>query len=274
VDRGTPEVAQQIFELTDSRKLNGHCLHPETLIFAAVNGGDHASNYQVRDMDPAELDRWTVFDLEPSVEDWLTWGKVNVTPIVWDFINLNHKSLEHKEEFEPNKVYPSRRSWKRYSDCIQHSGLHRPDPANKGTVFHLACGFLGFETAITFADFFENYKEIVTAKNIIEGGQYPKTVEWALNQHLALIEEMRQSGYFERKLSDKEIQNLGDYWMSMYKKFSEAAMKMVFSVGNGEDDAAKQAIADRNFIAFGSVENSDGDSVSELIAVALASRHG
>ena len=62
VDRATPEVRQGIFELTDSRKLAGFTLHPETLIFAAVNGGEHGEQYQVGEMDPAELDRWTVFD--------------------------------------------------------------------------------------------------------------------------------------------------------------------------------------------------------------------
>jgi hypothetical protein len=62
------------FELTDSRKINGWHLHPETLVVAAVNGGEHGAQYQVGEMDPAELDRWTVFDVEPSTEDWLKWA--------------------------------------------------------------------------------------------------------------------------------------------------------------------------------------------------------
>ena len=52
VDRATIEVRQGIFELTDSRKLNGHTLHDDTLIFAAINGGEHGAQYQVGDMDP------------------------------------------------------------------------------------------------------------------------------------------------------------------------------------------------------------------------------
>ena len=65
VDRATMEVRQGLFELTDSRKINGWHLHPDTLIVAAVNGGEHGAQYQVGEMDPAELDRWTVFDVEP-----------------------------------------------------------------------------------------------------------------------------------------------------------------------------------------------------------------
>ena len=47
VDRATIEVRQGIFELTDSRKLNGHRLHEGTLLFAAINGGEHGQQYQV-----------------------------------------------------------------------------------------------------------------------------------------------------------------------------------------------------------------------------------
>ncbi len=103
VDRATIEVRQGIFELTDSRKLNGHHLHEDTLIFAAINGGEHGAQYQVGDMDPAELDRWTVFDVEPSVEDWLEWGKENVSQITWDFINQNRQHLEHEGSLSPTR---------------------------------------------------------------------------------------------------------------------------------------------------------------------------
>ena len=95
VDRAVQEVRQGIFELTDSRKLNGHHLHPETVVFAAVNGGEHGEQYQVNEMDPAELDRYSVWDIEPTVEDWLSWAKENVDQLVWDFINQNRDHLEH-----------------------------------------------------------------------------------------------------------------------------------------------------------------------------------
>ena len=55
-------------------------------------------------MDPAEIDRWTVYDVEPTVEDWLDWAKDRVAVTVWDFINNNRNHLEHMSDFEPNKV--------------------------------------------------------------------------------------------------------------------------------------------------------------------------
>ncbi len=137
VDRGTHEVRQAIFELGDSRKLNGWQLHPKTIIFAAVNGGEHAGQYQVGEMDPAELDRWLVYDVEPTVEDWLTWGKSDlgtapVADVVWDYINNNRNHLEHLDDFEPNKVYPSRRSWDRMSHRLKgRAAFLLDDPKGK-----------------------------------------------------------------------------------------------------------------------------------------------
>ena len=122
VDRATLEVRQGIFELCDSRKIAGNVLHKDTLIFACVNGGEHGSQYQVGEIDPAELDRYTVFDVEPTVEDWLDWAKGNVAQEIWDFINQNHNHLEHNDDYEPNKVYPSRRSWETIVHHTQWNG--------------------------------------------------------------------------------------------------------------------------------------------------------
>lgn len=276
VDRGTPEVAQQIFEMTDSRKLNGHELHRDTLIFAAVNGGEHASNYHVRDMDPAELDRWTTIDVEPTCEDWLTWASGKIPSVVWEFISHNNSHLEHKEDFEPNKKYPSRRSWVRFGKTLDKAGLGKilseEMEARKPVVMHLAAGFLGFEAAVSFADFYENYREIVSAEAVIKKGHYRKTESWDMHQHIALIEEIAQNGYFRRELDGKELRNLADYWISVHTKFSEAAMKMMFTMGSGDGDDKTQKICDSNFIKFGSLENKSGDSISELIAIMLSTK--
>ena len=196
VDRATIEVRQGIFELTDSRKLNGHMLHPETLIFAAVNGGEHGEQYQVGEMDPAELDRWTVFDVEPTVEDWLNWAKPNVNEIVWDFINQNRDHLEHTGDFEPNKVYPSRRSWDRLNECLT-AGEFLTDENRKaqaGTIYELGCAFVGFEAAVSFRDFAEKYERQVTVEMVLVNGELEKVAEFGINDHCALVDKMEHEG--------------------------------------------------------------------------------
>jgi len=231
VDRATMEVRQGIFELTDSRKLNGHVLHPETLVFAAVNGGEHGAQYQVGEMDPAELDRWTVFDVEPTVEDWLGWASGKVNGLIWDFINNNRNHLEHIGEFEPNKVYPSRRSWDRLNECLDGAGLLGEGAKdNTDTIFHLATAFVGFEASVALTDFVKTYERQVTVANILDEGKIEKTAEFGINEHAALVEKMEAEEVFKAELTETQVKNLAAYFVSLP---SEIAMKLWTVLGEG-----------------------------------------
>ncbi len=230
VDRATPEVRQGIFELTDSRKLAGFTLHPDTIIVAAVNGGEHGAQYQVGEMDPAELDRYTVFDVEPSCEDWLDWGKTKVDPLIWDFINNNRLHLEHTGDFEPNKVYPSRRSWDRLNRAAVGANLLAED-ADAGTLFNLASAFVGFEAGVALQDFFTNYSRQVTVEDILVKGAIERTSDFTINDHSALVEKMEATEAFAEALPTEQVQNLSNYFVTLP---SEVAMKLWIVLGNGE----------------------------------------
>jgi len=228
VDRATMEVRQGIFELCDSRKIAGYELHPDTIIFAAVNGGQHGAQYQVGEMDPAELDRYTVFDLEPSIEDWLIWAKDNVVQEIWDFINHNHGHLEHNDDYEPNKVYPSRRSWERLSKTLTSMGK---DIESSPVLYQLACAFIGFEGAVAFNDFMKNYERQVTIENILDEGKLELTKDWKINDHNSLIEKFKAKEVFNEKLDDNRLQNLANYFVTLP---SEIAMTLWQVMGTTE----------------------------------------
>ena len=229
VDRATLEVRQGIFELTDSRKLNGHTLHPDTLVFAAVNGGEHGAQYQVGEMDPAELDRWTVFDIEPSVEDWLSWAKdSDVSDEVWNFINQNRAHLEHTDDFEPNKVYPSRRSWERLDQCLAQADLLKEaSPA----LYNLTAAFVGFEAAVAFNDFVLNYDRQVTTDDILIHGNFAKVADFGINDHTAVIDKFEAEETFHNELDQELVNNLARYFVMLP---SEVAMKLWTVMGKGD----------------------------------------
>jgi hypothetical protein len=259
VDRATIEVRQGIFELTDSRKLNGHVLHKDTLIFAAVNGGEHGDQYQVGEMDPAELDRWTVFDVEPTTEDWLTWAKDKVDGILWDFINQNRNHLEHTGDFEPNKVYPSRRSWVRMNECFAQAALLVED-ADTSVMFPLATGFVGFEAAVSFKDFVDNYERQVTIENILDEGKIQLTDRFGINDHNALVEKMEAKEIFTAPLSEERVENLARYFMVVP---SEVGMKLWTVLGQGDN---------ANVIAFhGTIV--DGKSISNHLVELMTGKN-
>lgn len=234
VDRATVEVRQGIFELTDSRKLNGHNLHPETLIVAAVNGGEHGAQYQVGEMDPAELDRWTVFDVEPTVEDWLDWAKNNVNSLVWDFINANRRHLEHDGEFEPNKKYPSRRSWDRLNECLEMASFLQEPKKSLSPIFNIACGFVGFEAAVAFRDYAQNYDSVITPMDLMNPETHEETLKKIkefddINAHMALSEKFSSEEIFEQELTDEQIKNFAEYFVIAP---SEVAMVLWSVIGN------------------------------------------
>ena len=228
VDRATLEVRQGIFELTDSRKLNGHTLHPDTLVFAAVNGGEHGAQYQVGEMDPAELDRWTVFDIEPSVEDWLSWAKESqVSDEVWNFINQNRNHLEHTDDFEPNKVYPSRRSWERLDKCLTQADLLKEASP---VLYNLTSAFVGFEAAVAFNDFVLNYDRQVTTDDILIQGNFAKVADFGINDHTAIIDKFEAEETFHNELDQELVDNLARYFVMLP---SEVAMKLWTVMGKG-----------------------------------------
>jgi len=259
VDRATMEVRQGIFELCDSRKIAGYTLHEDTVIFACVNGGgDHGDQYQVGEMDPAELDRYTVFDVKPTVEDWLSWADGNVNQVLWDFINDNHSHLEHNDDYKPNKGYPSRRSWERLSKTIANQDMKAL--AKSGTLYHLTTAFVGFEAAVALVDYVNKYQKIVTVEDILDG-KHKLTEKFKINDHNALIERFKQSKVFDRDLTDDELVNVAEYFVTLP---SELGMVFFQVVSKGKSVA-------HNAHGIHTAELSDGSTPKDYLMKILAS---
>jgi MoxR-like ATPase len=235
IDRAIIEVRQGIFELTDSRKLAGWHLHPGTYIVAAINGGEGASTYQVGEMDPAELDRWSVFDIEPSTEDWISWALENsINQNIISFIRENQSYLEFKEEPEPGKVYPSRRSWERFhhvSDAVIEESIE--DKGDIEVLYNLTTSFLGSEVAIAFVDYIKTINRQVKVADIVDDGLLEKVSDFSLTEHCNLINKMDDLNVFSESISNEQVANIAAYFVSLP---SEAAMKLWCVIGAGEKD--------------------------------------
>ena len=232
IDRATVEVRQGFFELTDSRKLAGWTLHEGTQIFAAVNGGEHSAQYQVGEMDPAELDRWTVFDIEPDIEDWTLWAKDIIHPIILDFVRQTPTHLEHLTDFEPNKVYPSRRSWHRLSDCVNASNPCLLEAGETNAVlFNLTNAFVGQEAAFALQDFVKQYEKQLTVEDILDKGKWKDSKDFDINGQTSLVEKFEASERLKETLTDDQIGNLAAWFLILP---SEVAMKLWQLLGDSE----------------------------------------
>ena len=200
-----------------------------TLVFAAVNGGEHGEQYQVGEMDPAELDRWTVFDIEPTAEDWLEWAKDSgISQEIWDFINQNPLHLEHEGDYEPNKVYPSRRSWERLDSCLTQADVRQEASP---VLYNLTSAFVGFEAAVAFNDFVLNYDRQVTTDDILIHGNFAKVADFGINDHTAMIDKFEAEETFHNELDQELVNNLARYFVMLP---SEVAMKLWTVMGKGD----------------------------------------
>lgn len=260
-DRGPLEVRQGIFEIADSRKLNGHHLHPGTKVIAAINGGlttgGGSSKYQVGALDPAEMNRWWVVELEPTVDDWLKWAtekpdckpeiitrlveqieksykknrttKTNICDMVYDFINQNRDQLDTHGNFDPNEAFPTRRSWKRFSDTIVQGGLfdkklYPTFPIALAT--DIAAGFVGKAAALTFQKFHVDYDYLLDPADVLTGKGKEKYAKFDINDHQAFLRKLRDGDYLETELDGPSMMFLVDYWCALPKEL----LLMMFAI--------------------------------------------
>ena len=138
----------------------------------------------------------------------------------------NYKLIEN-DDYEPNKVYPSRRSWERLDHCLTQGGLlNEASP----TLYHLTCAFVGMEAAVSFNDFIANYDRQVTPDDVFSGN-IEKTKDFTINDHTALVEKFDSQKCFVDEVSADKMENFAKYFITLP---AEVAMKMWTVMGAGD----------------------------------------
>jgi len=176
--------------------------------------------------------------------------------MIWDFINQNRKHLWHTDDFEPNKVYPTPRSWKRFNDCAVTGNLLFAEESSQNAVLtNLANAFVGMEAMVSFMDFRKNYERQVTIEMLLDDGKLDLVKEWSINNHTAMIDKLEAKDLFKATLSDKQIGNLANYLQLIP---SEVAMKLWTVMGADGMDV-------QNIVNLHQSKTKDGTPVSKLI---------
>jgi hypothetical protein len=255
VDRANNDVRQSLMELTDSRKIAGHTLHPDTIVVAMVNGGSHDENnaYQVSELDPAEHDRWWHVNLEPTVEDWTTWAKDKLNSIIVDFIIHNKEHLEHKGEMEPHKVYPSRRSWAHFDKCLAMDDyilLSKDNEQVPMDLYFIGEGFIGQEASISFRDFVEKIEVQVTVEDILEGRRQDIVEGFGINDANAMIDKLASSDEFQTKLDKDKLQNVVNFITTISPELAMKAWEAL-TRANGDNIAIMWGLKSSDGTTFG-----------------------
>jgi hypothetical protein len=228
LNRATPEVMQAAFQIVLDRTLNGHKLHEGTRVYAAINTN---GKYQVNEMDPALLDRFWATDLEPVDEDWFAWASTEVTRkdasgkevkgtrinrVLIDFIKKHPKVL-WTGKVENGDVAPSPRSWDRLDHIYRTAGnlMDQDVQGNREleqTIYSLAVGMVGLETARSLVDYVKTLDRQVTALDILDNFEKNKAKIEGLGQEKWNICIDKIAEYVKDKLiTKKQSENLGKF---------------------------------------------------------------
>jgi hypothetical protein len=236
INRATPGVQNSAFQLVLDREVKGWRLHPETLVFAAIND---SPEYNVNEMDPALLDRFVTYDLVPTHKDWLVWATAEgIDDLVVDFIRQHPEHLRPTKSVEPGSITPTQRSWARLARTLVTAGM---PPSQFGGAekeglpvgfYAIAMGYVGAPTAIAFVNFIKEYDSVISAEDIVDRW---KTVEKKIaklpaERILAIIEKVGNLCK-EKELTLPQIQNLGNFGAIVS---GEQVMALWASVSSGK----------------------------------------
>lgn len=203
LNRSLPQVQQAFFQIVLDRALgndkNGipYTLHPQTQVIAAIN---HGSEYDVNEMDPALLRRFWACDIEPSVDNWISWAKDNgVSNLITDFLKTRSTHFAPSPvKIEPGKIFPTPASWTRLAETLTFSNfdLTVKTKQQKQALYNIAAGFIGLEASIEFADYVEKYEHDVTPENVLNSfDRYKDKVLAMTNDRInGLIERLGEHG--------------------------------------------------------------------------------
>lgn len=146
LNRARPEMLQTVMDLVLNRKLAGRKLPQGSRIVSAVNDGEE---YQVGELDPALVSRFNIYNLVPTVKDWLKWAaSAGLDERVISFIKSKPSMLDSKFDSTANSLDKSadRRAWERVARTIE--GVNKLSSAKAKMI----AGIVGVKAASLFIE--------------------------------------------------------------------------------------------------------------------------
>lgn len=203
INRANREVQQAAFELVLDRRLNLRSLPDGWRVVAAINGDD--SIYTVNAMEPAFLSRFALINLQPTLQEWLSWaeGDGHIHDAIVQFIRKQPDLLDPTPEMIKEamkrgvvKVH-DRRAWELFSktlnkyeiDAANGERPFKPLAKNEEAYSELilvAGMFVGITASTMFKTFIEMDYDALDANIILN--KYDDTIEKKL---LSIVESGR-----------------------------------------------------------------------------------
>ena len=169
VNRARIDVRQACFRIAEMRgtetwKIN----RANHMVIMAVNPDD--GEFQVEQLDLAFINRPSIYNIEPSMEDFSVWAfgaGININIINFLQANPNYLYVKPPSDYKLAQ-YPTPRSWANLSSLLNAAKV---EAGNKlpASLYMVAAGNIGPEAAATFSTYLEDPDTPIDPAKIIEG---------------------------------------------------------------------------------------------------------
>lgn len=219
INRAPNDVRQTVFQLIWDRKMHQHVLPKGWLVVSAMNP-DGNNEYQVETLDKAMLRRFCVLNVEPNVDDWMTYamGIGKIASEITGFISTHPSMLFESEPSAAPIVKRNNAAWGMVNMLYASKAMPRH------LEFEIVSGMVGREAAVAFLKYMEaNYERPVTGKEVLS--EYQKVrdkviaqrkkadeMHFTIKQVIALTEELK-------RLNSTQMRNLKDFLFDLTADF-------------------------------------------------------
>ena len=177
INRCEHTVQQELMNLILNREINGHHLHDDVKILAAMNpsskyGSDF--DYQVVDMDAAQENRFVWLNMEPDYNQWINWAiNADIEQKVIEFISTFPEYLHRINE---DDVRATPRSYERVSKSYKVYKEQR-DSIPRSVFLNVIKGNIGKVIAEEFVSFVESdAKALISYEDVFLGETLSKDI--------------------------------------------------------------------------------------------------
>lgn len=248
LNRARPELLQAVQDLTLNRTLAGRRLPEGSVVVSAVNEGEE---YQLTDLDPALVSRFNVYEMAPTVEDWLLWAADNdIDQRVISFIQKYPEYLDGAAATADEAGLaagliktPDRRAWSRLARFIaQHESL-------EDIHIKIMAGIVGSQAALAFRQATGAMLAVSAAQILLEYAKYrSKLKEFALTDFVMLNEQILlylNAKRFPKARVGDLLKNLLSYLKYVKRaKNNEAVAHFASLIENSKFEKASSVVAD------------------------------
>lgn len=252
LNRAPLDTRQGVFQLLTEYKLYTHNLPEGSKIVVAINPDNGV--YQVEQLGVAMEDRMLIYDVEPSIDDFLVWGKQNgIYNKVLEFLAVQPSMLINPNR-KPGSKSPSPRAWHYVSKLFTDNLISENDPNFIQDII-AAVGDIAAAAFMRYVK--DNYQKFLTYEDLIKKYDKNALLKQANSEMLgtisdvsAAIESLKGKEWENSlKLAIKLVKDLpNEFKVAFVLKLSDKSCNKMIELDMDSDDANNVAAIFANVV--------------------------